>query len=117
MIRYYFFLNLSKEVTIIKEPKLKKSRNILVKKAIKKAVEEKVLINIVKDEELNFNILSYIFENRIINLENMHIEVSLKDELIVRYYDGDILEKEITLDKIDKHDLLIKKDKKTKVIL
>ena len=117
MIRYYFFLNLSKDNIILKESKLQKSVKTLKKTILKKAIDDKLIIKIVKDDEINFDILSYIFENRIINLENLVIELEVKDKLIVRYYDGDILDKELTFEEIDKSNLLIKKNKKTKIFL
>ena len=115
MFRYYFYLNISKEKTIGEEKNLQKQKETLQKEMLQKAIQEKVIAKVVKDEELNFKILQYIFENKVINLENLSMEIKQDENLVVRFFDSDILEKEQILDPIDKKEILVKQNKKIKL--
>ena len=103
-------------------PKNKKidSKNILMK-LIEKGIELKVIVEISKNKEINYNILEKIFETRIIKLENIEIKVVKENEnLFIQIFDEKMFEEKIKVlegIKIKKEDLLIKINKKTKVFL
>ena len=74
------------------------------------------MLKITKNESINIQILQKLLETRIINLEKIVFE--LQEEKLVGYlYDGDILEKKIPIQGINKTDILIKKNKKIKLII
>ncbi len=114
--RYYNFIYLDDTTYIKDEEELKEKKKELEYLLIRKAIKEKVMLKITKNESINIQILQKLLETRIINLEKIVFE--LQEEKLVGYlYDGDILEKKIPIQGINKTDILIKKNKKIKLII
>lgn len=79
----------------------------IIKLVIKKAQNFKIFENLSEDEELTYQILSEVFDTKIINLENINIQCKLdENNIIVEYYDDTIIEKQI---KIKKRNARLKK--------
>ena len=91
--RYYRFLKYKKDRTIREDRRLNKQNEIIISSIIKKAEELKVLEKVSSKKEYNKSILEEIFNTKMITLENVHIVLSQEDEkIIVKYYDGNVLE-------------------------
>lgn len=118
MIRYYNYLYVdeTKQIKDIKELEtdlLKLECNI-----IKKACELKIMNIISKDMKLNNAVLINIFTTKIIDIENMYIELKLSENsLKLETYDTDIFEKEYIIPVSDKNNLITKLNKKIKIII
>ena len=79
-----------------------------------KALKLNAIDDVTNDEEINYNIVSKIFDSKMIDLNNMVIQTKIDDgKLFVEYYDTNILE--IT---IEVHsDRTVKLKKKTKLFI
>ena len=67
--------------------------NTIYAYGVEKAEELKVLEKVSSKKEYNKSILEEIFNTKMITLENVHIVLSQEDEkIIVKYYDGNVLE-------------------------
>lgn len=112
--RYYCYLYLdnNRYIGIVEElqAKIREIKEAL----IKKAEELKVLNKIVKEGK-NFDIFNILFTTRIINLENIEVELQNNINIEALIYETDIFEKKIEL-QLGKKDLNIKLDKKIKLI-
>ena len=73
-----------------------------------------VIEDVTKDENANYEIISKIFDSKMIDLNNMVIETKVEDgKLFIEYYDTNILETTIELHS----DKTIKLNKKTKLFV
>ena len=78
--RYYNLLPFSQEKRIIDKTELKKQLNETGEMLIQKATKIKLIDIYAKDEKLNYEIAKNIFNTRIINLEQMYIQVTKENE-------------------------------------
>lgn len=113
--RYYCYLYLENQQYIGEVNELKDNREEIEKLLIKKAEELKYIPKIVKDEDKNFEVASILFCIRIINLENVVIEVNSSEMTQIMIYETNTLEKQMTVD-IPKEQFMIKFDKKIKLL-
>ncbi len=111
-LRYFRFLMIDnntslKEITILSN-EFQKTIGVLYEKArTLNAIED-----ITKDEGANFEIISRIFDSKMIDLNNMVIETKIENgKLYIEYYDTNILENRIEL----YSNKTIKLNKKTKL--
>ncbi len=112
--RYYCFLYLENGECIGKTKELQEKITKLQKMLIQKAEELKCMNKITKQEK-DFEILRSLFDTRMINLENMVVKLQIKETIEAYLYETDILEKKIPLS-ISKEDVIIKLDKKIKLL-
>ena len=112
--RYYCYLYLDKNRYIGIVEELKEKTEEIKILLIKKAEDLKVLNKIVK-EGRNFEIFNILFTTRIINLENIEVELQNNINIEALIYETDIFEKKIEL-QLGKKDLNIKLNKKIKLI-
>lgn len=91
----------------------------LLKKIITKACKGAVTNIYSMNINDNFEIISYVFDTKIIELEEVRIVIEInKDEVIEKIYDKEILEKEINLGlNINLKDIAIKKNKPIKLFI
>ncbi len=117
--RYYNLLPFSQEKRIIDKTELKKQLNETGEMLIQKATKIKLIDIYAKDEKLNYEIAKNIFNTRIINLEQMYIQVTKENEsFFVQIFDEKSCEEKniIKADKeLNKKNLQIKLNKKIKV--
>ena len=113
-LRYYGFLtddsnNKLKDINELKQD-FKEVIGVLYEKArALNAIED-----VTKDETINYEIISKIFESKMIDLNNMVIETKVEDgKLFIEYYDTNILENKIEL----YSEKTIKLNKKTKLFM
>lgn len=115
MLRYYSFLPIEEHVSIKEINELKQYLENIQAKIIEKAIEQKILIKISEDENINKIIYMNIFNTRIIKLENINMEISGGN---IKLYDDNILEKEISLtENIYEEKLKIKINKIFKIFM
>lgn len=93
-LRYYCFLTFNEQGTILKNvPELKEEFEKTIQLLLKKSKSLGVIDEVTEDEEVNYDIISKIFESKMIDLNNMVIETKVEDKkLFADYYDGNILE-------------------------
>lgn len=112
--RYYCYLYIDKTRCIGMVQELEDSRREIKEILLQKAEELKYVNKIAKEEQ-NLEVFSILFSTRIINLENIIIELKQEENIIIVIYDGDVLEKAIPLF-IPKEDLNVKLDKRVKLL-
>ena len=116
-LRYYKYIPYN-DRKICEIDALKESIKQLEKSIIKKACNKKILVKISDDEELNYEILKYIFKSKIINLEDIVIELKYnKDILSVEYFDSDIIEDTCDIKIKTKTELSVRLKKKIKLFI
>ena len=116
-LRYFNLIPINSKTKLGDVSKLKKMFTTAKTEAISKAYELKSFNNIFKDKTKNFNILKYIFDLKIIRLEDVGFEIlKEKDGFFVQFFDDDVLDEKIKIDtQINKADLKIRFNKKIKV--
>ena len=105
-MRYYNLIKISSDKYIKDLKEIEKQREAIERMLITKACKMKILNIFDEEMEINFNIIRKILYTRIINLENVIIEVD-KD---INIYDRNILEEKFNITTEN-----IKKIKKTKL--
>lgn len=113
--RYYCYLYLDKNRYIGIVEELKEKTEEIKKILIKKAEELKVLNRIAKEGK-NFEVSNILFSTKIINLENIGVELQNNINIEALIYETDIFEKKIEL-QLGKKDLNVKLNKKIKLIV
>ena len=85
--------------------------------AIAKAYELKSLKELYKDRTQNIKVLKYIFNLKIIKLEDVGYKIlKEKDDYYIQFFDDDVIDEKIKLDtQINKKDLKIRLNKKIKL--
>lgn len=117
--RYYNLLPYNKEINIYEINAIKKELKETKKKIIEKANELKAIIQVSKNENINYEIMKNIFQMRTITLEDLNIKITKEKEGdFVQFFDENTSEKKIKLSNIEnitKKDLEIKLNKKIKI--
>lgn len=117
--RYYCLLPFDEENTVCKLKNLEKQIETIKKMLIEKAHELKAIDLISKNKEIDYKILSLIFDLRVINLEKLNIKITKeKDSYYAQLFDENIFEEKIELkdiENIEKKDMQIKRNKKIKI--
>lgn len=118
MYRYYEYLYIEKQKQVKDEPELQKEKLELIQNLLKRAYELKVISKVFLEEEKNLEIIENILTTKIMNLENITLELIQENQILkLNIYDIDILEKSIEIKNVDKKDLSIKPNKKTKLFI
>ncbi len=124
-IEYYSMLPYSYENSIYEEKNLKKEYHDIEIKILNKAHKLKVIEKLSKQEEFDYQLLKYIFQNRSINLEELQVKL-IKEKnkenknikYMVQIFDGNNTEEKVELEnsgKLVNKDLAIRFNKKVKV--
>lgn len=118
--RYYCLLPIDDTLTVGTEESLAKSIEKIQVLLIEKAKKLKLIDAFALNKDVEYNILKNIFYTRIIKLEDLHIKLTKEKDnrYFIQLFDEDIFEEKIELSDIqelNKKDLLIKPNKKTKV--
>lgn len=117
--RYYLNIPFNKK-NIEKTRNLVKEIEDLSKCLINKAIQQKILIKISNNENLNYNILKNIFYTKIINLENINIKITNEEQKIfLQMFDENVFDEKMEIEDINSvnNDLLIKKNKNIKIFI
>lgn len=117
--RYYTMLPYDYEKSIRQVNELQETIENIEKVLLKKAHDMKIVEKFSKREDVDYELLKYIFSTRIINLEEIYIKLKKeKDKYFIHIFDGESVEDKIQIqdpDKIKKRDLYIILNKKVKV--
>ena len=113
-LRYYRFLMIDNINSLKDLEELKQKFEELIGVIYERARALNVIEDVTKDENANYEIISKIFDSKMIDLNNMVIETKVEDgKLFIEYYDTNILETTIELHS----DKTIKLNKKTKLFV
>lgn len=94
-IRYYNKLKVSKDVYISDFEEIDELTNKILKKAITMLCKLGAMKIISMDINLNFEIIKYALDTKIIELEEIRLVLKKEEEgLIIKVYDKDVLEKQ-----------------------
>lgn len=112
-LRYYQNIMLLDDVLIKENKDLAKSLDYVLKLAITKACKMGVIKIISMDIDTNFELLKYILDTRVIDLEEIKIYVEPeKDSIFIKVYDKEVFEKQFREDfSGNKKDIVIRKKK------
>lgn len=116
-IRYFSQIPISMNENIGQNPKLVNLFENVEKDAIQKAYELKGFNELSKNENINFEILKYMFSLEVIKLEEVSLKIiKEKEEVFVQFYDDDIIDKKFKINiDIQKNDLKIRFNKKIRI--
>lgn len=112
-LRYYCMLPFDNQKLISQVKSLEKCLKKAISKLISKAHDFKLINEISKKEDTNYEILKNIFTTRIIKLEELNIKITKeKNKYYIQLFDEDIIEGTIEIEEIDTKTLEIKLNKK-----
>jgi len=120
MVRYYKKIPFSEEKALEQITQLSGLLEEIEEIIINKMYELKQINKISEDKNFNIKVLKNIFDKKIINLENIYIQIKKQeDKCKVELYDKEILEKEILLDTNEKiiKEFKIKTNKMIKIFV
>lgn len=86
--RYYCLLPINSLQVIKDVPDLKENIKDIINILLDKCIDKKILENVSNSISLCYNTLNYIFESRIIDLENTSMKVTKEKEEIITNSDG-----------------------------
>ena len=99
-IRYYLQLPYDKETKLKDIKKIEEEIKQVIQLLTKKAQEHKIWDIFTENRELEYVVIKEVFFSKIICLENISIDCDyVENILIINYYDKDVLETSIKLDK------------------
>lgn len=112
-LRYYQNIMLLDDVLVKENADLAKNLDYVLKMAITKACKMGVIKIISMDIDTNFELLKYILDTRMIDLEEIKIYVELeKNSIYIKVYDKEVFEKQFREDfSGNKKDIVIRKKK------
>lgn len=117
--RYYCILPFNLESSIFQVKALKERLEKAGRKLIKKANEEKIILQVSIDEDINYEILKNIFYVRVMTLEELCIRlIKEKDKYFVQIFDESAFEQKEQLnvsDRLNKKEMKIKSNKRVKL--
>ena len=117
--RYYMMLPYDYENDIYEEKDLQKEVEEATKKVLEKAHKLKVIERFSKQEDVNYELLKYLFQNRNINIEDIEVKL-IKDKennYYVQVFDGNGVGEKREMpnsEQMNKKDLAIRFNKKVK---
>lgn len=116
--RYYTMLPYSYEKSIREVEELKGTIESIERTLLKKSHDMKIIEKFSKQEDVDYELLKYIFSTRSINLEEIYVKLTKeKENYYIQIFDGESFEDKIQIkepDKINKKDLYIRLNKKVK---
>ena len=116
-LRYYANLLVNNNKTVLTQSKTKEEFEVVSKFLITKMIENKYIETGFKSETLNYSLLKYIFESKMIELENLVIKIRFigDSQIEVEYYDTNMLESKTTIDVPIDEEIINKKERKIKI--
>lgn len=119
IFRYYNLLPFNEKIDICENKKIQKGLKEVEKELLKKAIDYKIMTAISQDLEESTNLLQFIFQTKIISMEDIYITVSKeKDKYYVEFSEDNenTYEEKFEIDVINKEKLNIKLNKKVKIL-
>lgn len=116
--RYYSLLPINDKKNVHNVKELKSDLSKLSKCLIKKAIDMKVINQILKDEKTNYDITEKIILSKIISLEDIYIKALNEQENVsLMIFDEEIEDSKMILKNTSKEELSIKINKKVKLFI
>ena len=116
--RYFNLLMIENKKSIYETKELKNSLKKLTKELIDKAIQMKVIIKILENDELNYNLTENLLLSKTISLQDINIKIlNEKDGIYMKIFDEQIEENKIKIENITKQDVKIKINKITKLFI
>ena len=116
LFRYYKLIRLSKSEQIKDNKQINEQLNKVEKQLITNACKSKLITILCQDINKNYEIISEIFNSKIIDLEDIILEFKQKEsKILINVYDDNMIEK--TLEYESLADLNVKLNKKTKLFI
>lgn len=116
--RYYTMLPYDYEKSIREVKELQGAIENIERMLLKKAHKMKIIEKFSKQEDVDYELLKYVFSTRIINLEEIYIKLTKeKEKYFIQIFDGESIEDKILIqepEKIKKRNLYIILNKKVK---
>lgn len=118
-LRYYKKMAIKENTRIGDLQILRKAINEIEEAVISKGINLKALNLVAKGIDYNISIIKEVLNSKIINLENIEIEIKPENNILnVSIYDGEILENEYKFETMgDASKILIKANKKIKLFM
>lgn len=119
IFRYYNLLPFDEKIDIYENKALQKTLKKVKEQLLKKAIDYKVIIDISQELEEDTKLLQFIFQTKIISIEDIYITVSKeKDKYYVEFSEDteNSYEEKFEIDTLKKEKLNIKLNKKIKVL-
>lgn len=119
IFRYYNLLPFDEQIDIYENKALQKKLKEVKEQLLKKAIDYKVMTDISQELEENTNLLQFIFQTKIISIEDIYITVSKeKDKYYVEFSENNenSYEEKFEITTLKKEKLNIKLNKKIKVL-
>ena len=112
-LRNYQNLVFDKGVFVKEYDELKETLEYCLKLAITKACKMGIIKIVSMDIDTNFEILKYVLDTKIIDLEEIRIYIEIeKENLLIKVYDKEVFEKQTTIKfEGNKKDIAIRKKK------
>lgn len=118
-LRYYNLLPFNENIDIYENLQLKNTLEEVEEELLKKAIDYKIVMPISQDIEENTKLLKFVFQTKIISLEDIYIAIiKEKDKYYVEFSENNenSYEEKFEIDNIKKEKLNIKFNKKVKIL-
>ena len=114
--RYYSLLPFNNKQCIYEIKELEKHLQKLSRMLIDKAIKMKVICKIFTKEDFNYEITNKLLLSKIISLEDIYVKIQNEDnEMTLNIFDENIEDFKIKLNKINKDDINIRINRKTRL--
>ncbi len=117
-IRYYANILYKKNKPLMLEDKISYELEAVERALVPKIIEHKVIETGFRSKDLNYKILKYVFETKIIELENVVIKIHYikSNKMEVGYYDAKELDHKEVIEIPFDEEIINKRDKKIKLL-
>ena len=119
IFRYYNLLPFNQKIDICENKTLQKHLKEVQEALLKKAIDYKIITILSKDTEENVKLLQYIFKTKIISIEDIYLTVIReKDKYYVEISENEenAYEEKFEINSIKKEELVVKLNKKIKIL-
>ena len=116
-MRYYSNILLKKDKMVAKQDQVNKAYESVTNKIISKAIELKLIDTSFKTQTLNYEISKFVFETKIIQIENIVLKIVFieNNQVEINYYDSKTMECKRVFQIPLEEEIINKKDKKIKL--
>ncbi len=118
-LRYFNLLPVTEEKNIEDISELSRLLVTIKKELIDKAVSLKIINQVFSEDTTNSDLLKNIFSLRIISLEDINVKITKeKNDFFMQFFDENTIDETIKINiKLNKDDLKVKINKKTKLFM
>lgn len=115
-IRYYNHLTYKNGVDLRFDRRLVEDWEDIIIQLVEKLLDADVIDVMAEDGKLNYDIVKYIFLNKIIKIENINVKMTkYNNKIEVEYYDVNMLEDKVIIESEDINYIKIKSERRVKL--